>query len=231
VKWILYSFFSLNAFANPPELVDLAQINEKILIEIRYNTDWNFVGRKVRGYQSNSCFLTKFAAENLSKVQREVEKQGYSLLVFDCYRPQVAVDELLQWTQVPEDQKMKAIFYPNELKGKLVERGYIAEKSGHTLGHTVDLTLVKISNLPKVPPHGELRFREKAEDCRRPSEIEKTGQLDMGTLFDCFDELANTANPKISKKATNNRQYLKAVMARFGFKNYSKEWWHFALKP
>jgi D-alanyl-D-alanine dipeptidase len=173
--------------------------------------------------------LTTQAAEALVKAQNSLELMGYSLLVFDCYRPQRAVDDFFKWSLDLNDQKMKSIYYPDQPKELAFEDGYIAKKSGHSRGSTVDLTLVDRS-LIKRKSLGQLRFQEEALDCRAQKNIEKTAQLDMGTIYDCMDDLSATSHPGISSKAKKNREILVNAMAAAGFVNYSKEWWHYTLK-
>ena len=227
---ILFILFLSNfALAMPVGFVDLATQKTDILIEARYFSSWNFLGRKIAGYQANKCILTTQAAKALIQAQKSLEPWGFSLLVFDCYRPQRAVDDFFKWSQDLSDQKMKAIYYPDQPKESAFEDGYIAKKSGHSRGSTVDLTLVDKSLL-KRKPFGKLRFEEEAVDCREQKNIEKTAQLDMGTIYDCMDELSATAHPAASSKAKKNREVLVNAMAAAGFVNYSKEWWHFTLK-
>lgn len=202
--------------------VDVQQVNSAIQVEARYNMEFNFYGARVPGYESNKCYLTEQAAKALSDVQKSVEKQGYSLLVFDCYRPQRAVTAFVDWVTNSKDQKMKKFYYPEEDQKKLIDRGYINARSGHSRGSSVDLTLIK----KKSPSYLEAE----TSDCRYPKDIEATGQIDMGTTYDCFSDLSNTSNPGISKAAAANRQILKQAMEKAGFINYKKEWWHFALR-
>lgn len=212
------------AAANIPEdFADIADVSKGIQVEMRYASDWNFTGRTVPGYEANRCLLTTAAAKALAKVQATVEKQGYSILVFDCYRPQKAVSSFVAWTKDRSDQKMKSLFYPDEPKEKLVARGYIDSLSGHSRGSTVDLTLVK-------NPKPGASFHEEKSDCRDPQNIEATGQLNMGTAYDCFSRLANTESADVPKAALANRRLLKAAMERAGFVNYPKEWWHYSLR-
>lgn len=213
----------------PSGFVDLTTLAPDVRVEMRYATSWNFFGKPVPGYRANRCYLTREAATALAKVQEEVSKQGYSLLVFDCYRPQRAVDAFVQWTNEGPDSPTKAFFYPAESRELLIKRGYIASKSGHSRGSVVDLTLVKTTRLPVQETDG-LQFKEAFGDCRFTKEIESTGQLDMGTAYDCFSELSHTDSPKISKRAKKNRQILKSAMEKHGFSNYELEWWHFVLK-
>ncbi len=208
-------------------VVDLKSVNPDIFVEAAYFTDWNFIGKSVDGYQANRCYLTSKAAKALSEVQKEVSKQGYSLLVFDCYRPQRAVNQFVKWTKDVSDTKMQSIFYPDETKKDLIKRGYIDAKSGHSRASTVDLTLVRTDKFQSK------NFAEKVRsvsDCRKSQGVEESGQLNMGTTFDCFSELAHTANPSVSEDSKKYRQILKSAMEKEGFTNYPKEWWHFVLK-
>lgn len=208
-------------------IVDLKSVNKDIFVEAAYSTDWNFVGQPVDGYRANKCYLTSKAAKAMSEVQKEVSKQGFSLLVLDCYRPQRAVNQFVSWTKDASDTKMQSIFYPDESKKDLIKRGYIDAKSGHSRASTVDLTLVHTDKFQSKD------FYQKAKtivDCRKSMEVENSGQVDMGTTFDCFSELAHTANPSLSEAQKKHRQVLKSAMEKQGFKNYPKEWWHFILK-
>jgi len=217
--------------ANPPGFVDLKTLDPSIEIEMRYATDWNFTGRPVKGYLANKCYLTREAGMALASAQRELGKQNLGLLILDCYRPSRAVAQFVAWTKNPKDQSMKSIFYPDEPKHELIARGYIADKSGHSRGSTVDLTLVSLNKVQELKKAKlKFNFYEEKTDCRSQKNITTTGQLDMGTNFDCFSVLANTLNPNISRQAQNNRQLLREALEKVGFVNYDKEWWHFTLK-
>jgi zinc D-Ala-D-Ala dipeptidase len=122
-------------------LIDLSNVDSSIVIDIRYATKHNFMGRKTKGYHTSRCLLTRPAAEALSRVQRTLQKNGQSLKIFDCYRPQRAVDDFVSWAQDLKNQQMKAVYYPNVNKARLFKDGYIAERSGHSRGSTVDLTI------------------------------------------------------------------------------------------
>lgn len=207
-------------------IVDVKSVNPEINVEASYASDWNFIGKPIDGYRSNKCYLTAKAAKALSLVQKEVSKSGYSLLVFDCYRPQRAVNQFVSWTKDSSDTKMRLNFYPEELKGSLIKRGYIDAKSGHSRGSTIDLTLV---HTEKFRSKDFLCKARAVSDCRKSKEIESSGQINMGTSFDCFSELAHTANSSISAESQKNRQILKTAMEKHGFTNYPKEWWHFVM--
>ncbi|MGZ3705714.1 MAG: M15 family metallopeptidase, partial [Bdellovibrionota bacterium] len=197
---------TLAASADSP-LVNVESVVPGIRVDMRYFSDRNFLGRRVSGYEANVCLLTKEAAKALAEVQSFAQPFGLSLLVFDCYRPQRAVNAFVAWVKAPGDQDMREYFFPDEEKAKLIEHGYIDARSGHSRGSTLDLTLVRSDANPS-------RLREERADCRRPKNIAETGQLDMGTAFDCFSELAHTANATLSPEARKNRLLLKSLMEK-----------------
>jgi len=203
--------------------VDIQTVDPTIRVDMRYATAENFTGKIVNGYRTGHCLLTAAAATALAKVQKDLAPQKLSLLMLDCYRPRRAVEEFMQWVRDQSDIKMRAIYYPEEPKATLVKRGYLASKSGHSRGSTVDLTLIRLDS--RAPSAFAPR-----SDCRKTEQLAKTSQLDMGTTHDCFSDLAHTANPNISATAAKNRALLKNAMEKHGFENYSKEWWHFSLK-
>ena len=212
---------------HPPELVDVTTLNKSIVVEARYFGHHNFLGRPVAGYRAGICLLTKPAAEALAKVQSELVAKGYSLKVYDCYRPQKAVDDFVAWSEDVADQKMKAEFYPRVDKKDAFRLGYIAFRSGHSRGSTVDLTVIKL------PASANAGWKEgdKLLDCAAPrSQRFKDNSIDMGTGYDCFDDKAATLSPGLGGKVMANRLLLKQAMEKHGFENYEKEWWHYTLK-
>ncbi len=214
---------SVMAKTNLPDgFVFLHDIDPSIQVDLRYFGSNNFIGRPIAGYKANKCVLTRMAAEFLKSVQADLKAKGLGLLVFDCYRPQKAVNEFMEWAK-DNDQKEKARFYPDIEKFRLVPQGYIAAKSGHSRGSTVDLTLVQL--LPEKK--GERKKFEK--NCASPKRKKDPG-LDMGTNFDCFGELSHTINKDMSYRALGNRKLLKLYMEKSRFSNYEKEWWHYTLK-
>lgn len=210
------------------EFVALADIDPSILQDIRYATPHNFTGDPVDGYLAPVCILTRPAAEALARAQRDFTEDGYTLKVYDCYRPQRAVDDFVAWARDLTDQRMKAEFYPRVDKSALFADGYIAERSGHSRGSTVDLTLVPLPAVPEPPfvPGQPL------VDCAAPQGIRfADNSVDMGTGYDCFDTLANTEDPRITGIQAKNRTLLLEGLERQGFVNYDKEWWHFTYRP
>lgn len=214
--------------AGPADFVDLHDVAPSILSDIRYFTPHNFTGHPIDGYQAPMCILTRQAAEALGRAQQDFLDRGYSLKVYDCYRPQRAVNDFVGWAEDLGDQSMKAEFYPRVDKSTLFADGYIAEKSGHSRGSTVDLTLVDLPAVATEP----YRPGQELVDCAAPQALRfPDNSVDMGTGFDCFDTLANTADPRIGGDQFKNRTLLLEGLAREGFVNYDKEWWHYTYKP
>jgi D-alanyl-D-alanine dipeptidase len=220
------------AIAAPPQgFQDVTALEPSIQVEMRYASSWNFMGRKIQGYSANKCYLSKQAAQALALVQRDLKAKQLGLLALDCYRPKRAVAEFVRWTNDPKDDQMKEIYYPDEQKSDLISRGYISDKSGHSRGSTIDLTVINLQASAKLKGRWPvLRFKEEKVDCRKQVNINSTTQLDMGTMFDCFSVLANTYAPEIKPTAKKNRKILLDAMEKRGFTNYDKEWWHFTLK-
>lgn len=212
----------------PAEFVALRDVAPTVQQDIRYVTRHNFVGDRVAGYRSPMCILTEDAARALRTAQRQFLRQGYSLKVYDCYRPQRAVDHFVRWAKDLDDERMKGEFYPRVAKSRLFEDGYIAEQSGHSRGSTVDLTLVPIPALPTRPyvPGEPLAPCYAARADRFPD-----NSLDMGTGYDCFDTLSHTLDPRVQGEQRANRLLLKEGLERAGFENYASEWWHYTYQP
>lgn len=193
----------------PKAFVEVRTVVPDIVVELRYFGQENFLGRPVDGYTAANCWITRPAAEQLAKVQAALRPFGLSLKVFDAYRPQSAVDHFVRWAKEPDDEDLKRRYYPSVPKQRLIPEGYIADRSGHSRGSTIDLTIVEVSDGPQ----------------RRVGE-----ELDMGTPFDFFGVESHTENPNLTAQQKANRLLLKTLMERHGFVNYPKEWWHFTLK-
>lgn len=212
----------------PPDFVSLADVDPTILQEIRYFTPHNFTGDPVDGYLAPMCILTRPAAEALRRAQQEFLEQGFTLKVYDCYRPQRAVNDFVAWAKDLADERMKAEFYPRVDKTQLFADGYIADQSGHTRGSTMDLTVVPLpahETRPYVPG-------EPLIDCAAPQPLRvPDNTIDMGTGYDCFDTLAHTLDPRIQGDQLKNRLFLKDGLEKQRLVNYENEWWHYTFKP
>ena len=190
----------------PEAFVVLKEHIPGIQLDLKYAGSNNFTGDIVDGYKNGQCLITRPAAEALKKVQSDLTEMGLSLLVFDAYRPQHAVECFVEWAKSPEtNNEIKQQFFPQLDKSELFPKGYIADKSGHSRGSTVDLTICSIRKNGTVKP------------------------LHMGTPFDFFGEEAGIRYQKISPQQRANRLLLKQLMEKHGFRNYPVEWWHFTL--
>ena len=178
----------------------------KELPEIHLRMDYaikdNFTGDIVKGYYDKIAFLTKPAIKSLAKAMEEFKKDDFQIIIFDTYRPMQAVKYFYQeWAKKPIDKELKQKYFPKLSKADLFEIGYLSKKSSHCRGSTIDMGL-----------------------------INKEGHLvDFGTCFDFFGEESHTNFEKLKKEVKENRKYFVEIMQRNGFKNYSKEWWHFNL--
>ena len=211
----------------PAGFVSLHDVAPSILMDIRYDTPHNFIGRPIKGYRQPLCILTRPAAEALARVQDRMLARGYSLKVYDCYRPQRAVDDFVRWGKRVGDQTMKAEFYPHVDKRVVFKQGYIATKSGHSRGSTMDLTLVRL------PARPQARYRpgQNLVSCTAPAwQRFRDNSIDMGTGYDCFDPLSHPLNKHIKGKQHRNRLLLRNAMLAEGFTPLATEWWHFTLK-
>jgi len=216
---------ALSGEARAKGFVYLHEVDPTIRVSPRYYSAENFVGARVDGYHEPVVIMTRQAAEALKKVQKAVQQDGYCLVVYDAYRPQRGVDHFMKWSSTPEDQAKKSYYYPRVNKADVFDLGYVARRSGHSRGSTVDLTIM----LKNKALHD---IRTKQRILRDGFEITllDDGTVDMGSSFDLFDEASHTENKLIEEKHQAMRLYLKSVMENNGFKNYANEWWHFTLK-
>ena len=185
----------------PSGFVYLDSIVPTVSIDLKYFGEDNFIGTKINGYNLNRCIISKDAAIALKNVQNDLSHFNYGLKVFDAYRPQRSVDHFVKWAR-NNNQKMKSVHYPNVNKKNLFKEGYIASKSGHSRGSTVDLTII---------------------------DFETGLELDMGTCYDFFGEESWITFENINAIQKQNRLLLQSVMKKYGFKPLKAEWWHFTL--
>lgn len=223
-----FLLFSVSFFCQeiPDGFVEIRQVIPDIILDLRYLTNHNFLGVSVDGYENEKCYITKSAADSLAKVQAELRKFNLSLKIYDAYRPQRAVDHFVRWAKELSDTITKKEFYPTIDKSRLFVDGYIAEKSGHSRGSTIDLTIVPIP-LPFQP---KFEVENQCECFESTEKRFKDNSIDMGTGFDCFHSLSHTENIKLTFQQRANRLLLKSLMDKYGFKNLAEEWWHFTLR-
>lgn len=187
----------------PGGFVYIDEVIPDCIVDAKYFSSDNFLGRPVKGYEKPLVVCSREVADGLVIAADFLREQGYLLKIFDSYRPQRAVDDFIDWVKEPNDETRKEIHYPNVAKTDLIDEGYIASRSGHTRGAAVDLTLVETL----------------------------TGiETDMGTCFDFLDELSRHGAKGLTEEQEKNRELLKEAMIRAGFKPYENEWWHYSIK-
>ncbi len=205
IAFILFSFvqitFASQISYDKSDFVPVSAVIDDAAYDIRYYSSNNFTGKRIKGYNAPVAYMTKEAINALAVAADDLRKQGYRLLIWDTYRPQKAVYNFVEWINNPNDPGDKT-FYPDLKKSDLLKGNYIAEKSGHTRGSTVDLTLIK-----------------------------KDGSfVDMGGTFDLFSEISHPDYKKLTRQQKKNRKILYNAMIKAGFKGIDSEWWHFTLK-
>jgi D-alanyl-D-alanine dipeptidase len=208
----------------PGGFVYLRDIDPSILQDIRYASSNNFVGRPLRGYEAAECVVKREVALKLKAIQQELSKRKLSLKMYDCYRPARASADMLAWARDGRESGRR--FNPAFNKRDLFRLGYIAYYSQHSTGAALDLTLVDLAadNSAKFDP------AKTYADCTAPvDQRAPEGSIDMGTGYDCTDLKGHTRSNAITPEQRRWRQELVSAMAKQGFVNYSKEWWHFSV--
>lgn len=208
---MLLSFCSANALSAervslPDGFVYLDEAVPGLVVDLRYFGNDNFLGRRVEGYGHPYPILTSEGAKALSGVQEALRLFGLRLKIFDSYRPQRAVDDFVRWAKDLDDKKAKKTYYPDVAKSDLFKEGYIAAKSSHSRGSTVDLTIAYTDNTGSAQ------------------------ELDMGSPFDFFSPISWPSSTVVSAQQRANRALLRSVMTAHGFVPYEQEWWHFTLR-
>jgi D-alanyl-D-alanine dipeptidase len=210
----------------PGDFVFLRDIDPTIKQDIRYAGSNNFVGRRLSGYDAPECVVKRSVGLALKNVQQELAKQNLSLKMLDCYRPARASADMVVWAKNGKETPAERRYSPAFSKKDLFRLGYIAERSQHSTGAALDLTLVDL----KADNSGTFDPAQTYANCTAP-EIARApeGSVDMGTGYDCSDVKSHTAARSITRDQRQWRNTLVAVMAKQGFVNYSKEWWHFSM--
>ena len=217
---------SASAQTLPGGFVFLREIDPSILQDIRYAGSNNFMGRRVAGYDAAECVVKRGVGLALKRVQQELASRKLSLKLLDCYRPARAVRDMAAWARDGQETPAQRRYNPAFSKRDLFRLGYIAEVSGHSTGAAVDLTLVDLraGASPAFDPARAYADCTAPENLRAPE-----ASVDMGTGYDCSDVKAHTVSASVTPAQRRWRDTLLSVMARQGFVNYSKEWWHFSL--
>ncbi|GHV31152.1 D-alanyl-D-alanine dipeptidase [Clostridia bacterium] len=187
----------------PGGFVYVTDVVPEVILEIRYYSGYNFIGGRIKSYNAPVAVLSCEAAERLKCANDLFMERGYVIKIFDAYRPESAVNDFVSWGRDVDNIVMKDYFFSDVSKDELFDLGYIAKRSSHSRGSTVDLTIVSM----------------------------KTGkELDMGSPFDFFGEISHHGAKFIAELQKDNRQMLKGTMEESGFESFETEWWHYTLK-
>ena len=195
--------FGVSTAQLPKEFVYVKEVVPSIKVELKYFSNNNFLGVPVDSYKKDMAILTIKAAEALKQVQEELKQHNLSIMIYDSYRPQTAVNHFVRWARNLSDTINKESYYPNVMKQHLFKEGYIASKSGHSRGSTLDITLVDLNTCEPI---------------------------DMGSPYDYFGPESWVANNNLTAQQRASRMLLQTIMLKYGFRNYPQEWWHFTLK-
>ncbi len=172
----------------PPGFVRLSEALPGVVLAPRYGTADNFTGAPLPGYGAPQLWARSEAAAALAQVRELLAQDGLDIIIYDAYRPRRASAAMVAWTR-------------RTGQTALLDQGYIAARSGHNHGHTVDLSLVR-------------------RDTGAP--------VDMGGAWDAFAPVSH-ADADVDPVARGHRATLRQAMRAAGFQPYSKEWWHFRL--
>jgi len=235
----------------PKGFVHVDMLAPGIAQSLRYATKRNFVGRPITGYEGARAILSVPAAEALARAQEDdnLRMEGLRLKILDAYRPQRAVDDFVRWAADSEDMVARGAYHPDIPKTELFARGYIARRSGHSRGSTVDLTLERFCARFAVVGEAATKARKRSlhedsecatmRDSKEQGRAEECGvddvghweEVDMGSPFDFFGAISHSNSLDITGPQRAMRNLLCDVMERQNFCGYDKEWWHFTLQP
>lgn len=208
----------------PEGFVFLTDIDPDVIENVRYATNENFLGRVVPGYNTKRIVVSEVAAKALKAAHDDFKKQGYTLVVYDAYRPQRSVDAFVNWAEDINDLSEKNRYYPTIDKKDLFKLDYIAAKSSHTRGSTFDLTLIKSGNMLK-----KIEQSQRALSSGDSIPFLDDNTVDMGSSFDLFHPVSHHDSPLVGQQYTQMRNVLRETMKKHGFKEYKEEWWHYTL--
>ncbi|MCR5314600.1 MAG: M15 family metallopeptidase [Bacteroidaceae bacterium] len=211
----------VNPTDDSSQFVNLTDAVPDAILEIRYYGTYNFVGARIDGYEEPTALITRVAADSLRAVSDDVIQLGYRLKIYDAYRPQKGVDHFVRWAANVSDTLMKPYFYPDLDKSVLFDQEYIMEKSGHTRGSTVDITLFDMNTEKELDMGGTFDWfgpESHPDFCGNPETGEYTG-----------DNSKSPTGLSITAEQFANRMILRQAMLRHGFKALDSEWWHFTL--
>ena len=207
--------------------VYIDEIDNSIIVNLKYFTKDNFVGEIIPHYKVNRGIMTKETAIALSKAQKKFLGKGYSIVIYDAYRPSSSVNYFSEWMKDQNNIERKKFHYPYIEKKSDMANVYINEISGHSRGSTIDMTIIDLKKtLLKESIYEERIFNGKIYPYNNDNTI------DCGTSFDLMDPASWSDNNifNFTEEQKKNRKFIKDIMESEGFKILKEEWWHFTLK-
>lgn len=214
---------SATKFELPKDFVFVKELIPDVVEHLRYGTEENFVGRVIEGYKrTDGAVLTRLAAESLSRISKKLNADGYKLVIYDTYRPQRAVNNFIEWAEVVSDAAKKDLYYPLVDKKDVFEKGYVAKRSGHSRGSTVDIGLLEVGKTLQPVKVIQRKFKN-----GREYNYLDDGTVDMGTSWDFLDVSSHYENDLVDEEITKRRLYLRGLFEEEGWKITPREWWHF----
>ena len=231
ISLIFFLTITANCYAGKSDaelrsgFIYLSDLDPSIIINLKYHSDKNFVGKSIQGCSKNRAVITVEAAEALRNVQEDLVMHGYSLVVYDAYHPQKTYQQFESWLSEKDSELMKNEYYPNHSKAELIKAGYIQAKLAHTRGSTVDVTIISLKDKLRHPCKKRKRSYKNQSDLIYMDD----GSVDMGTSYDLFDSLSSGGNESVPFEARDHRMLLKESMGNHGFIQHKKFWWQFTL--
>lgn len=225
---LIYASSTITIDDRAQHFVAIKQIDPTIIIDLKYASNDNFLGKIVPGYNSSEALLTMEAAKALRDVQEYLVMRGFCLVVYDAYHPvkaYKALEAFVSSENNTEDQEVKALYYPSIKRSALITDGYIRNKLDHARGSTVDVTVISFKKkLSKPYSKKKLSYKNNLDIIYRDD-----GTLDMGSSYDTFDPISMHDSKLISQQAKENRALLKEAMESYGFIANDKLWWQYSL--
>lgn len=209
----------------PQGFVYLDRIDPTIVQTVMYYGNRNFVGERITGYKSPKIILTGEAAFGLRNVQEGIRNDNYSLVVYDGYRPTKAVEHFIRWSNDSGESKMKDFFHPYISRKDIFELGYLAVKSAHCRGSTVDVSIIQLGKEVDADP--KLIKRQLKDG--RSIYYWQDNTVDMYSSVDLIDVVSWPNSTLIEEEYQNRRNYLHSKMESHHFRQSLLEWWHFTL--
>ena len=191
-------------------LVDIQTLNEDILIDLKYSSCDNFVGKDMYGDLERAYLEYNFALK-VAEAQRILQEQypQYSLLIYDAARP-ISVQRVMRRTV--EGTEYESFVADGSLGGR------------HNYGVAVDLTIATLDGTPIDMGAGFDDFTQAASVKGTPDSCDPQSRS-LDVYYSYMMDMVRRG--VVSLEAANNRMLLIGIMHKVGLYPYRREWWHF----